>query len=286
MDKFLKEQLPDLSRSALQKLINSGSIRVNQGKVPAHYFLKNNDLIKIDEIKKPPKKKKIVEIPIIFENEDYLLINKPTGLAVEGDPREYCLIDWLKERLLTKIKTADEEFNNRAGLIHRLDKDVSGIMLVAKTPDFFHCLKNQFKERTVKKIYLALVYGAIERDQGKLDFVMARGNDGKMVARPENQEGKKAVTEFRVLQRFRNYSYLEIKILTGRTHQIRVHFYAFNHPVVGDKLYVQKRIKAPAGLKRLFLHSQQIGFNDLAGNWQEYKIDLPKELKDILKKLK
>lgn len=284
LDKFLKEQLNNLSRSQIQKLINNGKIKVNNQEVPVHYFLKNNDLINIEEIREKIKKKKSIKIPIIFENDDYFIINKPVGLAVEGAPKEYCLSDWLKERNLTKTK--DEEFNSRAGLIHRLDKDVSGVMLVAKTPEFFNHLKSQFKKRSVKKFYLALVYGSINQDEGKLDFLMARNKDGKMVARPISQEGKKAITEYKVLKRFKNYTFVEVKILTGRTHQIRVHFYAYDHPVVGDKLYTQKKIKCPTGLKRLFLHSQIIGFSDLENHWQEYKIDLPSELKNILKILK
>jgi len=284
LDKFLVEELNNLSRNQIQKLIKEGKITVNKKTVPVHYFLKKDEVIEIEEVKEFKKKKTVIKIPIIFENNDYFVINKPVGLAVEGNPKEYCLIDWLKEKNLTKTK--DEEFNLRAGLIHRLDKDVSGVMLIAKNPTFFHHLKEQFKKHIVKKIYLALVYGVIERDEGQLNFLMARGEDGKMVARPLSQEGKRALTQFKVIKRFKNYTFVEVKILTGRTHQIRVHFFAYSHPVIGDKLYTQKRIKSPIGLKRLFLHSQILGFYDLNNNWQEYKIDLPKELKEILKKLK
>lgn len=290
LDKFLVETihespLPnDLSRSQIQKLIKDGKITVNKNSVPVHYFLRKGEIIEIEEIPKLTKKKAVIKIPIIFENNNYLVINKPVGLAAEGRPSEYCLIDWLKEKILTKTK--DEEFNQRAGLIHRLDKDVSGVMLIAKNPVFFHHLKEQFKKHTVKKVYLALVCGVIEQDEGQLNFLIARGKDGKMAARPESQEGKTALTEYKVKKRFKNYTLVEIKILTGRTHQIRVHFFAFNHPVIGDKLYYQKKIKSLVGLNRLFLHSHLIGFKDLENNWQEYKIELPKELKEILKKLR
>lgn len=290
LDKFLVEtihELPlpnDLSRSQIQKLIKDGKITVNKNNVPVHYFLKKDEIIEIEEIPKPTKKKVITKILIIFENNNYLVINKPVGLAVEGRPSEYCLIDWLKERILTK--TTDEEFNYRAGLIHRLDKDVSGVMLIAKNPVFFHHLKEQFKKHLVKKVYLALVCGVIEHNEGLLNFLIARGKDGKMAARPESQEGKRALTEYKVKKRFKNYTLVEVKILTGRTHQIRVHFFAYNHQVVGDKLYYQKKIKPFVGLNRLFLHSHLIGFKDLENNWQEYKIELPKELKEVLKKLK
>lgn len=284
LDKFLTEQLNYLSRSQIQKLIRDGLVKVNHQETSVHHFLKNGDQIKIYLVP-PSKPTKIkIEPKIIFENNDFFIINKPVGLPVEGQKNEYCLIDWLKEKRL--FKTKDDEFNRRAGLIHRLDKDVSGVMAIARNPIFFQKLKEQFKKRTVKKVYLGLVYGVLEKDEGKLDFIMARGENGKMVARPINQEGKSAITEFQVLKRFKNYTYLQAKILTGRTHQIRVHFFAFNHPVVGDKLYTQKKIKAPANLNRLFLHSHLLGFYDADNQWREFKIDLPKELKDILKKLK
>lgn len=291
LDKYLVEAIHELagyqsiSRSQVQKLIKNGRVKVNGKNQAVHFFLHQGDCITIESINESVKLKPLPKEPeTIFENNEYLVINKPVGLAVEGDPKEANLLDWLKEKKITKSQ--DEEFNSRSGIIHRLDKAVSGIMLVAKNPAFFHNLKEQFKKRQVKKIYLALVYGAIEQDEGKLNFVLARGRDGKMAARPENQEGKPALTEYNVLQRFKNYTFLEVRILTGRTHQIRVHFFAFNHPVVGDKLYFHKKNKSPLGLKRMFLHSHLIGFYDLDNNWQEYKIELPRDLKSVIKSLR
>jgi len=284
LDKFLTDQFPELSRNQIQKMIKAGNVLVNDTKAAVHKFLKTGDKLTVETFAEEIDKPAIDFKPkIIFENDHCLVLDKPSGLAVEGSSNEFCLIDWLKS---ITPETGDEEFDKRHGLIHRLDKDVSGVMLIAKTPEFFYHLKAQFKKRTIKKIYYGLVCGRFEKDEGRLDYIMARGREGKMAARPLNQEGKQAVTEYEVIKRFNNYTYLKIKILTGRTHQIRVHFFAFNHPIAGDKLYSQKKIKDPAGLERLFLHSYQIGFYDLDNQWQEYQADLPESLNNLLSTLK
>lgn len=285
LDKFLTDQLNDFSRSQIQKLIKEGKVLVNNKKTTVHHFLKFNDGVIINIESNPEKQNKFEFKPeIIFENNDYFVLNKPVGISVEGDEKNYCLIDWLRENF--KKQKVPTEFSERTGLVHRLDKDVSGLMVVAKNKDSFDSLKEQFQKRKVKKIYLGLVYGQIIKEEGFLDSSLARSKEGRIVARPKSQEGRIARTEYKVIQKFRNYTFLEIKILTGRTHQIRVHFYAFGNPIVGDKLYVQKKIKTMEGMDRLFLHSHILGFNDLNNEWQEYKSELPKELEDILNILK
>jgi 23S rRNA pseudouridine1911/1915/1917 synthase len=285
LDKFLTDQLEEFSRSQIQKLIKEGKVLVNDKKTTVHHFLKINDRVIINIEGSQDKQKNLGFKPeIIFENNGYFILNKPVGISVEGDEKNYCIIDWLRENI--KPQSIQSEFSERAGLVHRLDKGVSGLMVVSKSKEAFNFLKEQFQKRKVNKIYLGLVFGQISKEQGVLDSSLARSKEGKIVARPKSQEGRIARTEYKTIKNFRNYTFLEIKILTGRTHQIRVHFYAFNHPIVGDKLYTQKKIKTPEGLDRLFLHSHVLGFYDLNNEWQEYKSELPEELNDILLSLK
>ena len=174
--------------------------------------------------------------------------------------------------------------------MHRLDKDASGLLVVAKTNATFDHLKQQFKTHQIKKSYAALVYGNIERDIGEINFPISRSAQGyKMAAHSRAHGGRTAVTEFTVKQHFINYSLLEVKIGTGRTHQIRVHLAAYDHPLVGDNLYGTRRTKElnkKLGLNRIWLHAQELGFYNLQGEWQEFKSEAPKELREILKKVK
>ena len=182
--------------------------------------------------------------------------------------------------------------NPRPGIVHRLDKSASGLLVVARTQKMFEYLKKQFKDRTITKEYLVLVYGKIKIDHDIIDFPIARKKDGKMSALPKttkgvsNDKGKEAKTEFWVEKRFINHTLLKVKLHTGRMHQIRAHFLAYNHPVVGDTLYYQKQYKKWTGkLDRLFLHCYKLGFTDLNNKYQEFTIATPKELTEYLKKI-
>ena len=248
-----------------------------------------------------------VEPIIISETDDYLVINKPAGLAVHGggNLKEATLADWLVFSY-PKIKTVGDD-QTRPGLVHRLDKDVSGLMVVAKTTASFDALKSQFKDREVNKEYTALVHGQIVKDEDIIDFPIVRSQAGyKMAAVPAGAEdlltkskpqgrdqgnisswfkSRTALTEFDVIQRFVNYTLLHIKIKTGRTHQIRVHFFAYGHPLVGDDLYQNKKSKSKnkkLQLGRVFLVADHLNFRDLQGKIQKFKIDLPAELQSFL----
>ena len=185
-----------------------------------------------------------------------------------------------------EIKNIGED-PKRAGIVHRLDQPVSGVMVVARTQDFYSYVKAQFRDRKVRKKYLALVLGEVKEDSGEISFPIARSCSKKTrrVARPMGQAGDEALTQFRVVKRYHHYTLLEIIILTGRTHQIRVHMKAVGHPIVGDRKY-QGKIKEKDPLNRVFLHASELGFVDLRGNEQKYQSPLPKDLKDYLKTLK
>ncbi|MBU1130764.1 RluA family pseudouridine synthase [Patescibacteria group bacterium] len=287
LDKFLNNELLDFSRSQIQKLIKAGQIKVNDESTSVHRFLKTGDKITFEEksqeastIEVPDK---ITQPAIIAETEDYFVINKPAGLIVHPATgvKEKTLTDWLLEKY-PNIRDIGEN-PARPGIVHRLDKEVSGLMVIAGTQRMFDYLKKQFQSHQLKKEYLGLVHGVIKTDIGQINFPLKRSKlTGKIVARPQKSEGKDAITKFEVIKRFVNYTYLKLTLLTGRTHQIRAHLQAYGYPLVGDKLYKNKKIKDKLNLDRIFLHSAVLGFNDLNEGRQEFNLDLPEDLQNIL----
>lgn len=248
---------------------------------------------------------------IIFENGDYLVINKPAGLAVHGggNIKEETLADLLIKRYPDIKDVGDDPI--RPGIVHRLDKEVSGLMVVAKNQETFLHLKNQFKDRDIHKEYVALVHGKMANDFGEIDFPIKRSREGyKMAAMPRNTvdllsrrkptdrdqgnleglfKAREASTEYNVLQRFVNYTLLQVRIKTGRTHQIRVHFFALGHPLVGDNLYFNKKSKAQnkkINLGRIFLAANKLSFKDREGEIKDFSLEMPSALNDFLKTLK
>lgn len=291
LDQFLTNNLPKFSRSKIQKIIEAGFVSVNKQIIKLKHF----SVLKNDEIVLDYKEDKTIKIPdeiknikIIEETADYLVIEKPAGILthqVEGK-YEYSLLDWILERY-PKIKKVGDNDKLRSGIIHRLDKKVSGILVVCKNQKMFDCLKKQFKERTVCKKYYALVHGVIKDDYGEIDFPISRSkNSGKMVSRPHNLEGKQALTLYNVIKRYGAYTFLDIEIKTGRNHQIRTHMQSIGYPVVGDELYKIRNIKDKFNLNRIFLHSYHLEFDDLSGERKIFEIPLPNELKKIINNLK
>jgi 23S rRNA pseudouridine1911/1915/1917 synthase len=238
----------------------------------------------------------------VYDNHNFLVINKPAGLLVHGADhiKEPSLVDQLLLRYPGLAKIGEDP--GRPGIVHRLDKNVSGLMVIAKTQAAFDHLKKQFRDRIVVKTYSALVYGKIAKEQGLIDFPIQRSSQGnKMAAQPRTYkkqpsgQGKPAVTEFKVSQQFINYTLLEVKIKTGRTHQIRVHLAAFGHPLVGDDLYgnsrargQNKRLRLEEKLppERIMLVASQLSFSDLNGQIKKYQLELPAIFKNFMKHLK
>ncbi|MEK9165344.1 MAG: RNA pseudouridine synthase [Patescibacteria group bacterium] len=231
---------------------------------------------------------------LIAAEKDYLIINKPAGLIVHL-PRlgyqEPTLVDWLIKNY-PEVKNVGDEVKLRPGIVHRLDKEASGLMVIARNQESFIWLKSQFQQRKVLKEYLSLVYGQIKKEEGEISLPLNKGA-GRTKVKPrgkENQKSniKKAVTQFEVLERFQHYTLIKVRIETGRTHQIRAHFANYGHSIVGDQKYCHSRDrKRKAFTKfvksdRLFLHSHRLGFYDLNREWQEYRSALPEELRKFL----
>lgn len=226
------------------------------------------------------------EPKIIYEDENILVLDKPAGLEVASqiEKSEPTIVDWLIGKCPAIAKVGPDPA--RPGIVHRLDKNASGLVVAAKNEAAFENLAGQFKNRQVEKEYLTLVYGDVPQEEGTIDFPLARAKSGRFAALPlGSDKGRLAITEYEVAKRFKNYTLLKVKIRTGRTHQIRVHLFALGHPVVGDTLYCQKKNKNQP-LPRLFLHAAKLGFWGLDGEKFDFESDLPKELADFLSTLR
>ncbi len=231
-----------------------------------------------------------MNIEVIYEDENFLAVNKPAGWLVHRTSHESkgkTLVDWLKEYYPAIVKVGDNrEF--RPGIVHRLDKDTSGVMVIAKTQEYFNYLKRLFQNHLVKKTYLALVHGKIREAQGTIrkPIGLKPGTTKRTVFTAKAKMVKPAETGYKLKQYLkidgRDYSLLEVIPKTGRTHQIRVHLASIGHPVVGDHLYGGKKLPHPLG--RLFLHADSIEFEKAAGERIRLSADLPQELSDFIDK--
>ena len=232
-------------------------------------------------------------IKIIYEDKNILAVNKPAGLVVhsDGKTKEKTLADWILKNY-PEIEDVGEpivlntgEIIKRPGIVHRLDRETSGILLVAKNQKTFLFLKEQFQGRDIQKSYRAFVYGEMKDDKGVIDRPIGRSaKDFRMWSAQRGARGamREAVTEYKVLERGNGFSFVEVNQKTGRTHQIRVHFKAINHPVVNDSLYAPKRDKA-LGFERLALHSYSIEFSLSKGKKMKLEAELPQDFKKALK---
>lgn len=320
LDVFLSKKL-NISRSQVQKAVKRGCVLVNNEKAgKSGVKLKENDIVIllycvkqrschatlrcyiVEEEKEKGKEIRRLEdykIKVVEDTDDYLVINKPAGLLTHPTEQkeEISLAAWLLEKY-PELESVGE-YDDRPGIVHRLDKEASGLLVVAKNQKMFEHLKKQFQKREVEKEYLVLVYGKVEADHDIIDFEIDRGKEGRMAARPKTnrfrlknvlkiQKGREAITEFWVEERFVRYTLLKVKLHTGRTHQIRVHMLAYNHPVVGDKLYFNKKLikKSDKELGRLFLHASRLCFEDLKGEKVCFESELTDELVAFLEGLK
>ncbi len=307
LDIFLSENLPEITRSQIKKMILDGLVKVNNKEASVHRFLKNGDEIIIIEkseetksksnaenqkkSKKTARKNTVTLIPeIIAEEKDYLILNKPSGLLVHPTDKNETntLVDWLLEKYPELRKIGEDP--SRPAIVHRLDKDVSGLILIPRNQEAFDYFKRLFKTKTIIKKYWTLVEGEVIAGEGEINFPISRSKTKPglfaAISKMEmNPQAKPALTIFHVLKRLKNYTLLEVQILTGRTHQIRVHMLAYGHPVVSDRLYGPS--KAKNGLpERIFLHARQLTFIDPSGEEKTYASELPEKLGAFLKTLK
>lgn len=283
LDVFLLEKHPEFSRSHIKNLIEKGLVKVNGKVVKAGYALKNGENIEI-EVQKPEAistDAEDVDFEIVYQDEDLAVINKPQGLVVH--PCSSTKSGTLVNGLLYKIKDLSGINGQlRPGIVHRLDKDTSGLLVIAKN-DFAHVrLAEQIKNKTCHRNYLAVLDGNLKENEGRIETFIKRDPKDRMKMSVQGS-GRVAITDFKVLKRFEKCCLVEFSLQTGRTHQIRVHSKYLNHPIVGDKLY-GKEVKGLAGQ---LLHAYKISFvHPRSGELMTFEADLPDYFKDYLKKQK
>ena len=262
-----------ISRGLIQDMINDGHVLVNGKGEKNKYILKLNDVIEI--IKREPKslelEAKDLNIEIVYEDDDVAVVYKPEGMVVHpaNGNNEGTLVNGLLYEMDINDTINDVK---RPGIVHRIDKDTSGLLMIAKNDLALKSLSAQLKEHSCNRLYVALVYGEIAENKGRIDAPIGRDPlDRKKMAVVAG--GKEAVTNFRVLERFKGFTLIECKLETGRTHQIRVHMKYIGHPLVGDKVYGPKRVIGETGQ---FLHAKTIGFvHPRTGEYMEFSHELP-----------
>lgn len=290
LDKYLHLSLPEYSRANLQRAIRLEQITLNDKKATVHHWLKAGDKIHINNLDEPAKTAikpaPNVVYETIKETADYLIINKPAGLVVHpaAGVTEPTLIEGLIARYPEIAQIGDDPL--RPGIVHRLDREVSGLLVVARNQTMYENLKKQFQSRTIEKEYTGLVIGRVSQPSGTIDFPLARSkrSHGKIAARAKaSSDTREAVTHYEVTEYFQQTTLLKLKIETGRTHQIRAHLAALGFPLVGDTLYRPAKVAFKASPGRIFLHASSLSFFDLENNKQNFTCPLPAELINFLK---
>lgn len=286
LDLFVARALPHLSRTRVQSLVEQGYIQVNERRAKASTRLEPGDSVIVREpIPEPlPVLPESASLPldIVFEDQQLLVINKPAGLVVHpaaGHERD-TLVDALLAHHIPLGAAPEDDDARRPGIVHRLDKDTSGLLLVAKTPEAMLGLTQQFQAHTITKRYLALVEGHLPVPEGAIDAPVGRDQRQRQRMAITAQHGRDAQTLFWVEQEFSRFTLLRVQIITGRTHQIRVHFAAIGHPVAGDSLYGRTQRPAPP---RLFLHAAELRFtHPTSGQELSFSAPLPPDLQGFL----
>jgi len=295
LDKYLKSILANLSRQEIIRLIRNGKILIKGRNLKPSTILKGGEKIEIglEKEKKASLSPALSVAPqILYEDKNLLVINKPAGIIVHPHAlniSEPSIAGWLIKKY-SQIKKVGED-PLRPGIVHRLDKDTSGVLVIAKNQPTFYFLKQQFQEYKIEKKYLALVRGEIKKQQGIIDLPLVRSKKSPMkrkvvIRKNEDKKVKTALTKYKVLKQYQGYTLLEVFPQTGRTHQIRVHLAAIGFPVVGDKLYgYKKKDRNLINISRQFLHAQEISFFSPTGEYLEIEAPLPDNLKQFLQKL-
>ncbi|EKD33140.1 MAG: hypothetical protein ACD_76C00085G0003 [uncultured bacterium] len=284
IDVFLSQELK-ISRAQVQKYIKSGFIFVDGELAKSSSRTSKGQKIEITIKPENNSDKKLPELNIIYEDDDVLVLNKQSGVVVHGASgvHEPTLADSVVAKYPKIARVGENKM--RPGVVHRLDRGASGVIVFAKNKKAFLHLKDQFQSRTAKKIYIVLVHGQMPKNFGTLRVNIARSErTGKMVSRPMSQEGKEAITNYSVTKNYRNYSLLEVHIETGRTHQIRTTMQASGHPIAGDTLYMNRKLKQ-AEINRPFLHASFLTITLPSGEVKTFSAELPVELKKYLETL-
>ena len=287
IDKYLAEQLPDITRSYLQKLLKDGSVQMNGKSVKTSTKTAAGAVIEltIPEPEEPEILPEDIPLDILYEDSDVILINKPKDMVVHPAAGHYT--GTLVNALMYHCKGDLSGINGvlRPGIVHRIDKDTTGVLIVCKNDKAHNALAEQLKEHSITRKYRAIVCGNLKEDEGTVDAPLGRHPQDRKKMAIVRTGGKRAVTHYRVLERFGNYTYIECQLETGRTHQIRVHMASLGHPLLGDEVY--GRVKSPFKLEGQILHAMVLGFiHPTTGEYMEFEAPLPEYFEKLLEKLR
>lgn len=282
IDKCISMLIDSLSRSYIQKLIKEDAVSVNGKPVKGSYRVKAEDEVSffLPKAVEPDIIAQPIPLDILYEDQDVIVVNKPKGMVVHPAAGHYC--DTLVNALLYHCGAELSGINGgmRPGIVHRIDRDTTGSLIVCKNDRAHNCIAEQLKEHSITRRYRAICHGVIKEEEGTIDKPIGRHpTDRKKMA--VSEKGKRAVTHYRVLQRFAKYTYMECELETGRTHQIRVHMASIGHPLLGDEVY--SNVKSPYKLEGQTLHAQVLGFrHPTTGEYIEVSAPLPDYFKHLL----
>ena len=283
IDKFLADKLEGITRSRIQKLVQDGCVTVDGHMVKSNYKLKSGQDVSVTmpDAKTTDVKAEDISLDIVYEDDHLLVVNKPQNMVVHPAAGNY--EGTLVNALLHHCGDSLSGINGviRPGIVHRIDKDTSGLLLVAKDDITHNGLARQIKEHSLTRKYIAIVHGNFRQDEGTVDAPIGRHptNRKKMCITEKNS--RNAVTHYKVLKRFNEYTFVECRLETGRTHQIRVHMASIGHPVLGDKTYGVKKEKY--NLSGQLLHAKLVGFvHPVTGEYMEFETDIPERFKKFL----
>lgn len=287
IDRYLSDKMKDMSRSYLQKLLKEKRVTVNEKDIKANYKIQKGDRICISapEPEEPDILPEDIPLDILYEDEDLLVVNKPKGMVVH--PSAGHTTSTLVNAVLFHCKGNLSGINGimRPGIVHRIDKDTTGALLICKTDSAHRILAEQLKEHSVKRRYRAIVRGNLKEDEGTIEGPIGRHPIERKKMAINYKNGKDAVTHYKVLERFGNATYVECRLETGRTHQIRVHMASIGHPLLGDEIYGSS--KNPYHLQGQTLHAMILGFvHPTSNEYMEFQAPLPEYFVKLLEKLR
>jgi len=282
LDRFLAKQLPDYSRSRLQQLIRTGFVLLNGATTRPRQLVRSGDKVELTEppLEKIESQPEPIPLEILFEDNDLIVINKPAGLVVHpgAGHRQHTLVNALLSHCTTLSGIGGKE---RPGIVHRLDKETSGCLVVAKNDEAHRELSRQFAERVVEKTYLALVAGKLRKRSGVIEEKIGRHPVHRQRMSVCSSRGRPAKTEYRVVRSGNQASLVECRLHSGRTHQVRVHLHHLGHPVLGDKVYATRAAK---DFPRQMLHAWKLGFRHPGtGDWKSLEASLPDDFATAVK---
>ncbi|MBS5065960.1 MAG: RluA family pseudouridine synthase [Hungatella hathewayi] len=287
IDKCLAEAFAELSRSYLQKLLKSECVLVNGKPVKSNYRVNVGDSVELEvpEAVEPEIVPEKMDLDIVYEDKDVVIVNKPKGMVVHPAAGHYSgtLVNGLMEHCKDELSGINGVM--RPGIVHRIDMDTTGLLIVCKNDKAHNEIARQLKEHSITRRYRAIVHGVVKEDEGTVDAPIGRHPVDRKKMSINEKNGREAVTHYRVLERFRQFTYIECRLETGRTHQIRVHMASIHHPLLGDAVYGPA--KCPYKLQGQTLHAGVLGFvHPETGEYMEFEAPLPEYFEELLGKLR